>query len=78
MNGDTVKADNYTGGKFVAPSTGQYLDVTDPSNLRTIGKVGVSSSKDVDEAVAAAKAAFPAWSGMTVKARAALVSQDAK
>jgi acyl-CoA reductase-like NAD-dependent aldehyde dehydrogenase len=74
MNGDVVTVDNYIGGKFVAPSTEKYLDVTNPANLHTIGKVGISNSKDVDDAVAAAEAAFPAWSRRTVKARAAIVS----
>ena len=73
-NGDIVKVDNYIGGKFAAPSDSDYLDVSDPSNLHTIGKVGLSTAKDVNEAVSAANAAFPAWSSRTMKARAAIVS----
>ena len=74
MNGNTVTVDNYIDGKFVVPSTNEYLDVANPADLNVIGKVGVSSSKDVDDAVAAAAAAFPAWSSLTIKARATIVS----
>jgi hypothetical protein len=76
MNGDVVTVDNYIGGTFVAPSTGEYLDVTNPANLHTVGKVGVSKSDDVMAAVAAAEAAFPAWSRLTIKARASIVSDS--
>jgi hypothetical protein len=73
-NTSIVTVDNYIGGKFVAPSSGEYLNVVNPSTMQTIGRVGVSNSVDVDEAVAMAKAAFPAWSRLTIKARAAIVS----
>lgn len=65
--------DNYIDAKFAAPSTGKYLNVENPANGDTVGTVGVSSTKDVDIAVAAADAAFPAWSKMTIKARAAIM-----
>lgn len=73
-NGDTTEVHNYIGGKFVPPSSGEFLDVENPANLATIGKVGISNTKDVDLAVSTAKAAFPAWSSLTIKARAAMVS----
>jgi acyl-CoA reductase-like NAD-dependent aldehyde dehydrogenase len=75
MNGDVVTVDNYIGGTFVAPSAGEYLDVTNPANLHTVGKVGISKSDDVMAAVTAAEAAFPAWSRLTIKARASIVSK---
>lgn len=68
-----ITVDNYISGKFVAPSTGEYLDVLNPADSKTIGKVGLSCAKDVDEAVDAAEAAFPAWSSLTIKARAAIM-----
>ena len=73
-NGDVITVDNYIGGKFVPPSTGQYMDVGNPADSSTIGKVGLSATSDVNDAVAAAEKAFPAWSQMTMKARAAIVS----
>ena len=73
-NGKVTVVDNYIGGKFAQPSSGEYLDVENPADGHVIGKCGVSNKDDVDTAVAAAEAAFPAWSAMTIKARAAIVS----
>lgn len=73
MNGNTVTIDNYIAGKFVPPSSGEYLEVTNPADFHTLGKVGVSTFSDVNDAVSAAEAAFQAWSSKTIKARAAIV-----
>jgi methylmalonic acid semialdehyde dehydrogenase len=69
----TVKTtcENFINGKFKSCSSGNFLDVTNPATGEVIGKCGISTIDDVNEAVAAAKAAFPAWSGLTVKTRAA-------
>ena len=45
------------------------MDVFSPLDGSTIGAVPLSKRKNLDEAVAAAKAAFPAWSGLTLKER---------
>lgn len=66
-------ANNYIAGKFLPPSTKQYIPVLNPADCTEIGRVGVSSTQDVDTAVVAASAAFPAWSNMTIKARAAIM-----
>jgi len=66
-----VEIDNFINGEFVPPSTGQYMDVTAPATGKVCAKVAVSSISDVEKAVAAAKAAFPAWSSLTIKSRAA-------
>lgn len=71
MNGTTV--DNYIAGSHTPPSSGEYLDVVNPADHTVEGRVGISNIKDVQDAVAAAEAAFPAWSSRTIKARAALV-----
>lgn len=76
MNGDIVTVDNYISGKYVAPTSGKYLAVCNPANDSQIGSVGVSSASDVETAVAAAEAAFPTWSALTIKARAAIVSNN--
>lgn len=73
MNGNVVTVDNYIAGAFVPPSTGSYLDVADPADNHTVGKVGISNTADVNDAVAAAEAAFASWSSKTIKARAAIV-----
>mmetsp|Transcript_30236 Transcript_30236/g.72562 ORF Transcript_30236/g.72562 Transcript_30236/m.72562 type:complete len:505 (-) Transcript_30236:87-1601(-) len=69
----TSQIHNYINAEFVAPETGKFHPVENPANGETIGQVAASSAKDVDDAVKAADAAFPAWSKLTVKARAAIM-----
>ncbi|KAG0198174.1 hypothetical protein BGX28_008355 [Mortierella sp. GBA30] len=70
---------NWISGSFVDPISGtqsahtEYLPVTSPYNAKVIGHVPLSAAADVDQAVAAAKAAFPAWSARTIKDRAAVL-----
>jgi acyl-CoA reductase-like NAD-dependent aldehyde dehydrogenase len=65
--------DNYINAKFVEPSTRKYIGIENPENGVTFAAVGVSGAKDVDTAVAAAATAFPAWSKLTIKGRAAIM-----
>ncbi|HSP17302.1 MAG TPA: CoA-acylating methylmalonate-semialdehyde dehydrogenase [Thermoanaerobaculia bacterium] len=60
---------NYIGGQFVDGNGVQYLDVTNPADGSVISRVPLSGSSDVDRAVQAARKAFPAWSGTTIKDR---------
>src|SRR6185503_2507930 len=60
---------NYVGGAFVAPAGRPFLDVYDPSSGNVISKVPLSEAADVDVAVAAARAAFPAWAATPIKER---------
>jgi len=61
---------NYVAGGFVAPTKSRpSLDVYDPSSGDIISKVPLSEAADVDAAVHAARAAFPAWSAMPIKER---------
>ncbi|KAF9189455.1 hypothetical protein BGZ51_009566 [Haplosporangium sp. Z 767] len=71
---------NWINGEFVNPvssqsdgSTTQYLPVTSPYNAKVIGQVPLSTAADVAQAVAAAQAAFPAWSARTIKDRAGIL-----
>mmetsp|Transcript_3939 Transcript_3939/g.6984 ORF Transcript_3939/g.6984 Transcript_3939/m.6984 type:complete len:562 (+) Transcript_3939:310-1995(+) len=68
-----VVVDNYISGGFVPPSSSDYMDVINPANSKTIGKVALSSACDVDTAVKAAKNAFCSWSSRTIKQRAAVM-----
>jgi malonate-semialdehyde dehydrogenase (acetylating)/methylmalonate-semialdehyde dehydrogenase len=61
-------ARNYVGGAFVGEADA-YLDVLDPSDGSILSRVPVSSTRAVDAAVAAATAAFPAWSATPIKER---------
>ncbi len=60
---------NYINGKFTDASSGRKLDVVSPLDGNLLSTVPMSVSKDLDDAVKAAKAAFPAWSRMPIKER---------
>ena len=60
---------NFINGKFVNASTSKTLDVISPLDGNHLSTVPMSSSKDLDDAVQAAKAAFPAWSKTPIKER---------
>lgn len=70
---DENRVHSFIGGKFVAPASGSYLPILNPSTSAKIGTVGISAAADANAAVASAKAAFPAWSALTMKTRAAIV-----
>jgi malonate-semialdehyde dehydrogenase (acetylating) / methylmalonate-semialdehyde dehydrogenase len=59
---------NYLNGAFVAAEL-PTLDVYDPSEGRVISRVPLSSPREVDTAVASARAAFPAWAATPIKER---------
>jgi malonate-semialdehyde dehydrogenase (acetylating)/methylmalonate-semialdehyde dehydrogenase len=63
-----AEVQNCIGGVFVSPDA-PLLDVSDPSSGCVISRVPLSSRREVDAAVAAAQAAFPAWSGTPIKER---------
>lgn len=60
---------NYINGEFVVASSKRTLDVISPIDGNLLSKVPMSTAKDLDAAVKAAKAAFPAWSRLTIKER---------
>jgi malonate-semialdehyde dehydrogenase (acetylating)/methylmalonate-semialdehyde dehydrogenase len=59
---------NYVGGAFVSPDV-PVADVHDPSSGEVIARVPLSSTREVDAAVRAARAAFPAWAATPIKER---------
>lgn len=65
----TQKYDNLIGGQWVAGSV--YTPNINPSNLAdVIGEYTQASTAQLDAAVQAARAAFPAWSTSGIQARA--------
>ncbi|MBS1918874.1 MAG: CoA-acylating methylmalonate-semialdehyde dehydrogenase [Bacteroidetes bacterium] len=60
---------NYINGKFVDASSLRTLDVISPIDGNLLSKVPMSTAKDLDHAVKAAKTAFPGWSKTTIKER---------
>lgn len=59
---------NFIGGAFVSDSL-KRLDVENPRYGKVISSMPLSGKSELDAAVLAAKAAFPAWSSMPVKER---------
>jgi aminomuconate-semialdehyde/2-hydroxymuconate-6-semialdehyde dehydrogenase len=53
---------NFIGGAFVPPRSGAYIDDINPATEEVIAEIPDSDGQDVDDAVAAAKSAFAAWS----------------
>ncbi|MES2329629.1 MAG: CoA-acylating methylmalonate-semialdehyde dehydrogenase [Bacteroidota bacterium] len=60
---------NYINGQFVNSSTDRKMDVISPVDGNPLSTVPMSNAKDLDAAVSAAKAAFPAWSRTPIKER---------
>ena len=56
------KYDNFINGEFVAPVKGKYFDNVSPVDGKVFTKAARSSEEDVNLALDAAHAAFPAWS----------------
>src|SRR5262245_3800692 len=54
--------ENFINGKWVKSGGSTLLDVKNPATGEVLAKVPLSTSEDVDAAVASALAAFPAWS----------------
>jgi malonate-semialdehyde dehydrogenase (acetylating) / methylmalonate-semialdehyde dehydrogenase len=69
----TPLLDNFIDGRFITPEGVSYLPVVSPSDETIIAQVPLSNSTHVEQAVAAAKNAFPEWSGLTIKQRAAIM-----
>ena len=60
-----LELQNMIGGKFAAPAEGKMEDVTNPANGEVIAKAPLSTKKDVDAAVKAARKAATDWGNTT-------------
>lgn len=65
----------YIDGAWVAPATPNDLEVIDPTTEEAFAVISLGSQADTDRAVAAAKAAFPAWSATPPAERLAHVER---
>ena len=61
---------NFVDGTWQIPTTLDSLPVRDPASGELLGEVPLSTGADVDEAVQAARRAFPAWRATPVVERA--------
>ncbi len=62
--------ENFINGAWVPSSGTTLLDVKNPATGEVLAKVPLSTSDDVDRAVKAAQAAFPAWRAVPAPQRA--------
>jgi aminomuconate-semialdehyde/2-hydroxymuconate-6-semialdehyde dehydrogenase len=53
---------NFIGGELVPPHSAEYFDDINPASAEIIAAIPDSDERDVDDAVHAARAAFPSWS----------------
>ena len=60
----------FIGGQFRAPQGGEYFPSVNPATAQPLIEVAQAGPADVEAAVAAARAAFPAWSALPGHARA--------
>jgi alpha-ketoglutaric semialdehyde dehydrogenase len=58
---ETKSHQNYIAGRWVDAASGETFESTSPANGEPIGTFPLSGEQDVEEAVAAAKAAFEEW-----------------
>ena len=63
----------YINGAYVESKTEKWNSVYNPSTGEEIAKVPCCTQEEVNAAIAAAKAAFPAWQATPVRKRAALM-----
>jgi aminomuconate-semialdehyde/2-hydroxymuconate-6-semialdehyde dehydrogenase len=61
---------NFIGGEFVAARGGRVMDCLEPATGQVYAHLADSDARDIEAAVLAAKAAFPAWSALSAEDRA--------
>ena len=64
-----ITIENYIGGALVQPASNEYLDNIEPATGEVYSHIPDSDDRDVNLAVDAARAAFPAWSQTSPEAR---------
>ncbi len=64
---------NFIGGELVPPVSGEYFDNYNPATGKVYSLIPDSDARDVQRAVDAAKAAFPAWSVTSAEERSRIM-----
>lgn len=67
-------AHHLVGGEVVEGSSGEFFAVVNPATGEQVSEVNLAGPADVDAAVAAARAAYPEWSGATPAERSGKLS----
>ncbi|HBU7567331.1 TPA: aldehyde dehydrogenase family protein [Enterobacter cloacae] len=65
----------FINGEFVTPHGTERFDLYNPATAQVIGQVRLADEVDAERAIAAAKAAFPAWSQTTTQERIAALTR---
>jgi len=73
-----AKYDNFIGGRWVSPVKGQYFDVVTPISGQVYTQAARSTAEDIELALDAAHAAFPAWSKTPAAERANILLRIAE
>ncbi len=68
---------NYIGGEWREPRSGKFLENDNPSRGKPYSLVPDSDESDVNDAVEAAKRAFPAWSALPTEDRTKILRKVA-
>ncbi|WP_201407120.1 aldehyde dehydrogenase [Mycobacterium paraintracellulare] len=68
-------AASYVAGKWITGAPAETIDVTSPTSGEVLGTVSVAGRDDVDAAVAAARAALPAWAATSPAERGAALGR---
>ncbi len=70
--------DHWINGRPTAPESGQYIDDLNPEDDSVYARLASGSAADIDRAVQAAQAAFPAWSSTLAAEREAVLAKTAE
>ncbi|ERM84520.1 aldehyde dehydrogenase [Rhodonellum psychrophilum GCM71 = DSM 17998] len=71
------KYDHFIGGKWVAPTSGEYFDNISPIDGKVFSKAARGNKQDIELALDAAHAAFPTWSKTSAAQRSKLLNKIA-
>lgn len=63
------KIQNYINGTFSAPKSGQFFENIEPATGQVYSLIPDTDAADVEQAVQAAKKAFPLWSNLSIEER---------
>ena len=66
---EVLELKNYINGEWVESKSKQILDVVNPATQKLLARVPMSTKEEVNEAIQAAKEAFPEWRRTTPLAR---------
>ena len=65
----------YIDGEWTPASSGEWIDVENPADMKIFARVPRGAAEDIDRAARAAKAAFPAWAAKPLSERIALMER---